>query len=148
MSQAGKKRIVALDVGDARIGVALSDPLGMFAQPLCTIANKQHSVISELLEVLKQNEVGSVVLGLPYELDGSIGEQGKKVEAFQRRLEKALLKNEQLSEIKTFIWDERFTSAQADRVLLGSGLKNSERSAASDRVAAALILESFLNANS
>ncbi len=148
MNKAPGNRVVALDVGDARIGVALSDPLGMFAQPLCTIRNQQHSVISELLALLREHEVGVVVLGLPYELDGSIGEQGRKVEAFQRRLEKAIAKHEDLAEIQITFWDERFSSAQANRLLVGSGLKNSERSAASDRVAAAIILESFLNSNS
>ncbi len=119
----------------------------MFAQPLTTIPNKQHSVINDLFGVLREHEVSSIVIGLPYELDGSIGEQGQKVEAFQRRLNKALAKDEQLSSIETLFWDERFTTAQADRVLVGSGLKNSDRSSASDRVAAALILEGYLATN-
>lgn len=139
-----QKRILALDVGDARIGVALSDPLGMFASPLTTIENKQHSVMRELRELITANEIGTIVLGMPFELDGVIGEQGKKVEAFAERVRKSLAKDEAFQEIRLEFVDERYTSQQAEEILYGSRLKNKERRAANDRVAAALILESYL----
>jgi putative Holliday junction resolvase len=101
-------------------------------------------VIKELLAVIRQHEVGLLVLGLPYELDGSLGLQGRQTKLFELRLAKALKKDPDLKEIAIEFFDERFTSAQAERVIAGTRLKNRDRRAALDRVAAALILESYL----
>lgn len=135
---------MALDVGDARIGVALSDPLGMTAQPLCTLEQKGGKAVTDLIALLKTHDVGILVVGMPYELDGTSGEQAKKVDNFLSRLKKNLKTVPELEALQIKMLDERFTSQQAERALIGSKLKNRERSAAQDRIAAALILEGYL----
>ena len=66
-------KAMALDLGDARIGVALSDPLGLFAQPAKSIENRGKKTLEQVLELAKENNVGTIVIGLPYELDGRVG---------------------------------------------------------------------------
>ena len=139
------RRVIALDVGDVRIGVALSDPLNHYAMPHCTIERKGRAIFKELQEIALNNNVGTIVVGLPAELDGTIGAQAKKVQAFAKQLEKALSREPQLNGLSIVMCDERLTTAEAERVIAGSKLKNAERSALLDRIAAALILESFLN---
>ena len=137
------KRILGIDFGDKQIGLALTDPLAMFAQPLASLENTGKKCIKEIAAIVEQNDVGTVVVGMPYELDGSIGPQAKIVKRFFGRLERELL--EQAFEIELLLWDERLTTAQAERILAGSGLRNRDRSAALDRISAALILESYMN---
>ena len=87
----------------------------------------------------------TLVIGLPLELDGVHGPQAKKVQAFVEKLKTGMRKQDLLSKVEILFWDERFSTAQAERVLSGSKLKNKENSAALDRVSAALILESYIN---
>ncbi|MCB0325099.1 MAG: Holliday junction resolvase RuvX [Bdellovibrionales bacterium] len=138
------QRILALDVGDARVGVALSDPLGISAQPLCTIEQKGAQTFSKILDLVREHAVATIVVGFPYELDGSIGEQARQVERFCARLRQAVADAALADGVRIEPFDERFTTQQAERTLVGSKLKNKERSAAIDRVAAALILEGYL----
>lgn len=137
-------RIMAFDVGDARVGVAISDPLGMIAQPLCTV-ERQNGGAEKLIRLVLEKEVRTLVIGLPLELDGVHGPQAKKVQAFVEKLKTGMRKQDLLSKVEILFWDERFSTAQAERVLSGSKLKNKENSAALDRVSAALILESYIN---
>ena len=134
---------MALDVGDARIGVALSDPLGITAQPFTSVEQNGRSVRS-IIKIIEDEHVGSIVVGLPLELNGSIGPQAEKVEAFVAVLRSALDRNRALKGLKIAFWDERFTTAEAKRVTAGSGLKDEQSRAALDRVSAALILEGYL----
>ncbi len=137
------KRLLGIDFGDARIGLALSDPLGIFAQPLVTIENTGKRCLKDLAAIVREHTVGIVVTGFPLELDGSVGPQAKKVRKFHGRLEREL-KTADLG-VEMILWDERLTTAQAERVITGSGLLNRERSSALDRISAALILESYMN---
>jgi len=137
-------RIIALDIGDARIGVAISDPLGMFAQPWKSIQNTAKKAHQELVELMRENDITTVICGMPSQLDGELGLQAEKTQKFATRLENIFKSNKDLHHCKVMFFDERFTSIQAERVLAGSGLKNSERAAARDRIAAALILEGYL----
>lgn len=139
----GNQRILAIDFGDARIGLAISDPLNLFAQPLCTIENTGKQCIKEILELVQAHQVLELVIGMPYELDGSIGPQGKKVQRFTRRLEARAQASQ--TDIRVTFIDERLTTAEAERVIAGSGLQNRERSAALDRISAALLLETYIN---
>lgn len=138
-------RTLALDVGDARIGVAMSDPLGNFAQPWASVDNSPKAAFKEIIAIVRENNVFTVVCGLPIELDGGEGPQAEKVRKFGTKLENIFRSNKDLHHCKLVYWDERFTSTAADRVLIGSKLKDSDRRAARDRVSAALILESYLN---
>ncbi len=135
---------MALDVGESRIGVALSDPLRITAQPHSTIERKEKNYFTQIATLIQKENVGSIVVGMPYELSGNLGPQGEKVQVFIDKLTAFLKKNAPTSNIPIKIWDERFTTTAAERVLIGSKLKNSDRSAALDRVSAALILESYM----
>ena len=139
-------KIMALDVGTARTGVAVTDALLMTAQPRTTI---EHKTLKELFAGIKSlivdNNIGRIIVGFPKELDGSVGEKAKQVEKLSRKLQ-AFLKNElpNGSNIEVILWDERLTTVQAEQIVIGTKLKNKAKSAALDRVSAAIILESYL----
>ena len=131
-----EKRLMALDVGDVRIGIALSDPLGISAQPFKTIEAK--TAASELADISKEYNVYKIIVGLPLQLNGEIGEQAKSVLAFVDKLRASVG-----LEIETL--DERMSSKAAERVVIDSKLKGKQRHQAVDKVAAAIILEQYLN---
>ena len=136
-------KIMALDVGDARIGVALSDAMGFTAQPHSTV-NREPSdkrAYAELSQIVKAEDVKQLVVGLPLELDGTEGEQAKKVRKFVSAWQAS---DSELGALRVEYLDERFTTAQAERVVVESGLKNKDKSAALDRVSAAIILQTYL----
>ncbi|MCB0345606.1 MAG: Holliday junction resolvase RuvX [Bdellovibrionales bacterium] len=136
-------RILALDVGDARIGVAMSDPLGFSANPLETISREGGKAFELLAEIVKKHGVGTIVVGKPLLLDGTSGEQAAKVEAFSRGLESYL--NEKTgSGVSIVHWDERLTTVEAERYVQGRGFKNKDRRAKLDQVSAAIILDAYL----
>ena len=108
------------------------------------VYNKGKKAVSEILGLIESNNVGMVVIGYPYELDAKSGTQAKKVEAFTKKLEKALFKIPSMDKVRTCFWDERLTTRQAQHIVAGSGLKNKERSSALDRISAAIILESYM----
>ncbi|MGH2545082.1 MAG: Holliday junction resolvase RuvX [Ardenticatenaceae bacterium] len=131
---------MALDVGDRRIGVALSDPLGILATPLTTIEVKNDdSSITEVLRLADKNEASEIVVGLPLLLSGRIGEQAKRVGYFAR-----LLSERATIPVKTV--DERFSSFEAERLLRQSGVRLSENKGRIDAAAAAVILQAYLDA--
>lgn len=141
------KRFMGLDVGDARIGVALSDPLGLTAQPYTTVDRRGGREISEFSRIVAKEDVGVIVIGLPLELSGEAGPQAEKVRLFAEHLERSLQRSEEISQKpKIELWDERLTTVEAERVIRGSGLKDRERRATLDRISAAVILASYLAA--
>jgi len=135
--------MIGLDVGDSRIGVAGADRSGITVTPLCTVARKSRTDIEEVLRIAREREAQTIVVGLPRLLDGSIGEQAEKVLVFVKKLETVVQQQKSAIEIK--LWDERFSSSAADRLLQGSKLKNRARRAARDRLSAAIILEGYLD---
>ena len=138
-------RVLGLDVGDARIGVALSDQLRMFAQPHLSIEGIGKKGIATIVELVQKENVTEIVIGMPYELSGAAGEQAKKVELFSQKLRSALDGTEAGKLVKIAFCDERLTTVQAKRVTQGSGLKNRDARAALDRVSAAIILQCYLD---
>ena len=136
---------MGLDIGDARIGVALSDPLRLTAQPFATIERIGKRSIREIVKVAEEQNARKVVVGLPLELDGNAGPQALKVREFAEEIKAALERRFGRDEIEMIYWDERLTTVAAQRVLAGSGLKNKDCSSALDRVSAALILEGYLS---
>ncbi len=136
-------RVIALDVGDVRVGVALSDPSCQFALPHSTLVRKGPEVFKKIFEIIKQNHAADIIIGLPLELSGEEGEQAGKVRLFVKALQK-FLADKMEAEPNVVFWDERLTSVQAERLVAGSGLKNRSRRAALDRISAAIILESYL----
>jgi putative holliday junction resolvase len=138
-----EQRLMALDVGDKRIGVAISDPMLLFAQPLTTIEVKSLKLtIVELVSLINKHNISKLILGWPKELSGEIGERAKRVEQFKNKLEGNL--RIQGIKIPIVLWDERLSSVQAEKLIIGSKHKNALRHGIVDRVAASIILESYL----
>ena len=131
--------LLGLDIGDVRIGVALSDELGVAAHPLCTLTRKNRKVdliaISDLISIHKAERV---IIGLPLSLDGSMGPQAKKVQKFAQRLEGVI-------NIPIEFQDERFTTAEAEDILQELNKDIREQKEQIDEVAAVLILTDYLN---
>lgn len=134
-------RILALDVGSKRIGVAVSDPLGITAQGLETIhrQNKRRD-LETLRKLISDYQVKEVVVGLPLRLSGAEGTQSEKMRRFAGDLHSHL-------GVTVHLWDERWTSTEANRLLRETNLSIEKRGKAVDRMAATLILQSWLEAH-
>jgi putative Holliday junction resolvase len=134
-------RVMGLDYGERRIGVALSDPLGLTAQPLLTLERRSLDAdLGDLASLMKTHEVRRVVIGLPLSMKGERGERARAAEGFGRRLARA-------TGVPVEAWDERLTSVQAERALLEGDLSRKRRRQVIDRAAAVLILQSWLDAH-
>jgi putative Holliday junction resolvase len=134
------RRILALDVGSKRIGVAVSDPLGITAQGLETIHRQNKRRDREALgAVLRKYDVGEIVVGLPLRLSGAEGTQSERMRRFAEELHGEF-------GLPVHLWDERWTSTEANRVLRETNLSIEKRGKAVDRMAAVLILQSWLEA--
>ncbi len=134
-------RVLGLDVGSKRIGVAVSDPLGITAQGLDTIQrqNKRRD-LETLGSLLKQYDVREIVVGLPLRLSGAEGTQSEKMRQFASDLESRF-------GVTVHLWDERWTSTEANRLLREAELSIEKRGKAVDRMAAVLILQSWMEAH-
>ncbi len=134
-------RIMALDVGSRRIGVAISDPLGITAQGLDTIQrqNKRRD-LEALRRLLAEYQIREVVVGLPLRLSGAEGTQSQKMRVFADDLRRHF-------GVTVHLWDERWTSTEANRLLHETDLSIEKRAKAVDRMAATLILQSWLEAH-
>lgn len=137
------QRVMALDVGDARVGVAVSDPLGLTASPLETIERRGGKAFERLEELVRRDNVGTIVVGKPLLMDGSSGEQAEKTAAFVKALERYLTDKLE-RQVAIVEWDERLTSLEAERHMQGRGLTNRKRRAMLDQLSAAIILEAYL----
>ncbi|MBM7569571.1 Holliday junction resolvase RuvX [Aquibacillus albus] len=134
---------IGLDVGQKTIGVAVSDAFGWTAQGLTTIKwdeNDIHSADDELAAIINEYEVKEVVVGLPKNMNGSIGERGEACQRYASYLE-------QKFELKTVLWDERLTTMAAERILIEADMSRKKRKKIIDKMAAAIILQSYLDAN-
>jgi putative Holliday junction resolvase len=132
-------RILALDHGTKRVGVAISDELKMIAQPLEFIpAEPVADFLERLKELIQQKEVELLLLGLPRNMDGSYGPAALKVQEFA-----AVLKDKIAVPVK--LWDERLTSAQAQRFLIQGKVRREKRKEKVDQTAAAILLQSYLD---
>ncbi|MGH9319564.1 MAG: Holliday junction resolvase RuvX [Vicinamibacteria bacterium] len=133
-------RFMGLDVGDKRIGVALSDEGAVIASPRETLERKSNRKdIAHLLELARREEVAGILVGMPLMLDGSAGIQAEKVSRFVDALRAS-------TEIPITTWDERLSTVGAERALLEADVSRAKRRGAVDRVAAALILQNYLDA--
>ena len=133
------RRILALDVGSKTIGMAVSDPLGITAQGLETLRRKNRRTDFEALaRVLEQHEVGEIVVGYPLRMSGEAGPQAERMAAFAEQIR-------QRFQLPVHLWDERLTTAEAGRVLRETEMSIRRRAQVVDRMAAVLILQSFLD---
>ena len=135
---------MGLDYGSKTVGVALSDPLGLTAQPFETITrdseNKLRRTLARLEVIVKEYQVGSIILGFPVHMDDSIGQRARKSLEFKTKLENRL-------QIPVILQDERLTTAAADEVLRDMDVPVSERKQYIDKIAAALILSDYMTAH-
>ena len=132
-------RVLAIDHGTVRIGLAISDELKMIAQPLEFIPAEPFSgFLDRLKELLREYEVELILLGMPRNMDGSYGEASIKVKEFE-----AVLKNTITAPVKT--WDERLTSVQANRALTQGRAKKKKKRLNVDSMSAAILLQSYLD---
>jgi len=132
-------RILSLDVGDSRIGVAISDPGEVLASPLTIITRDEDSkAINIINQLVDQHDVKLIVVGLPYSLDGSVGRQANKVMDFVEELSKSTG-----ASIK--FWDERLSTVAVEHLLREAGNKPSRKKTRRDAAAAAFILQGYLD---
>ena len=132
------KRWLGLDLGHVRIGVALSDPLGMTAQPLMVLkAEGFQKDMAAIGELVNKYEVTQVIVGLPINMDGTESSQTQKIREFTAKLSSRL-------NVPVFFVDERLTSRQAERMMSESGMTTKKQRGKVDQVAASLLLESAL----
>jgi putative Holliday junction resolvase len=129
-------RIVGLDIGEARIGVAISDSLGITAQPLGAIA--AHDALKTLTELVSKHRIELIVIGLPITMKGERGEQALSAEEFGRKLQEA-------TGVPTTFVDERLSSKAAERAIRDMGKKPSMNKGYIDELAAAMILQAYLD---
>lgn len=134
------KRYLALDVGDVRIGVAKSDLMGMVATPLEVIDRRKTKAVKRIAELCRQENTLSLVVGIPKSLDGTEKRQAEKVREFIEKLKKSI------DGLEIFEVDERLSTVSADRMLNETKLKGAmEKRKVVDKVAAAIILQTFLD---
>ncbi len=134
-----EQRILGLDVGERRIGVALSDAEARLATPLTTIAARPpEQALQRIARLVQEHSIVALVVGLPLTLRGEVGPQATLVQGFARQLE------EQLA-LPVHLFDERLSTAAADQMLRELGVKPEKRKQQIDQVAAAIILQDFLD---
>jgi putative Holliday junction resolvase len=138
-------RTLALDVGDRRVGVAVSDESGSIASPL-TVVRRASKVedFARIARLAREQRVEGVVVGHPLNADGSAGSQAQQVERYAAALEEAL-RSEGL-DLTFILWDEYLSTQQARAVMIAAGRKAKDRRARIDAVAAAVILQDYLDA--
>lgn len=135
-------RVLAIDHGTVRMGIAVSDPGGMIATPLEYIpATPFTEFLDRLKELIREKEVELILVGMPRNMDGSYGPAAAKVKEFVAVLKEAIT-------IPIQTWDERLTSAQANRFLVQADVRREKRKEKVDRAAAAILLQSYLDARS
>ena len=134
------KKYISLDVGDVRIGVARSDIMGLVATPLEVVDRKKVKSVKRIKEILEENNTKSLVVGIPKSLDGTEKRQAEKVREYIEKLKK------NIDGLEIFEIDERLTTVSADRILTETGKKGAlEKRKVVDKVAAAIILQTFLD---
>ncbi len=132
-------RVLAIDHGTKRMGIAVSDELGMIAQPLeFVLAEPFDKFLARLKELIREKQVELLLVGMPRNMDGSYGPAALKVQEFVTVLKEAVA-----IPIKT--WDERLTSAQANRFLIQADVRREKRKEKVDKMAAAILLQSYLD---
>lgn len=135
-------RVLGLDLGTKTVGIAISDTLGLVAQGLETFTFKEEryeEALNYIVNLIRQYEVTTVVLGYPKNMNGTVGERGKVTEWFKDALENRI-------DVKVILWDERMTTMIAEQILLEADLSRRKRKKVIDKMAAVVILQSYLDA--
>lgn len=140
-------RKIGLDVGDKTVGIAVSDPLGYTAQGITTLERVGiRKDTGKILDMIKEYQCDTVVIGLPKKLDGSDSIQTEKVYEFRTMLENKL-RSSGMKDVKIVWQDERFSTVMAEKVLIEADVSRSKRKQVIDKQAAVIILQSYLDSN-
>ncbi|MDR2202116.1 MAG: Holliday junction resolvase RuvX [Clostridiales bacterium] len=132
-------RIMAVDYGDARVGLAVCDPLGILSSPLCTLnVSSMREAIDKTAQKARDENAELIVVGLPVNMDGTEGERCQKTRAFGRNLQK-------VTALPVEYEDERLTSVSAGELLTEAGVKKDRQKSKLDAVAAQIILQSYID---
>lgn len=135
-------RIIGLDYGAKTMGVAVSDPLGIIASGIETIRredeNKLRRTLARVTELVREYQAEAIVLGFPKHMDNTVGERAEKSVALKHKLEAR-------TGVPVILWDERLTTVAAERALAESGVRREDRKEYVDKIAAALILQGYLD---
>ena len=132
-------RIMGLDIGEKRIGMALSDSLRIIAGALTVVERvTDDAALKEIIDLARDNEVERIVVGMPRSLDGSLGKQAQAVQSFVDLLKER-------TDITVVTWDERLSTVAAERTMLEVGMKRDKRKKRRDSLAAAIILQGYLD---
>ena len=139
ISDSEHTRIMGLDIGEKRIGVALSDSLRIIAGALTVVERvTDDAALKQIIDLARENEVERIVVGMPRSLDGSLGKQAQAVQSFVDLLKKR-------TDIPVVTWDERLSTVAAERAMLEVGMKRDKRKKRRDSLAAAIILQGYLD---
>lgn len=134
-------RLMALDLGTKTLGVALSDPSGFLASPLCTLrfaSDDYDHALDQVEALLKEHPVSTIVLGFPKNMDGTVGLSGQRSLFFKEEIEK-------FTDIPVVLWDERLTTVAAHKILISSDMRRKERKEVVDQLAAVQMLQEYLD---
>jgi putative Holliday junction resolvase len=132
-------RILGLDIGSKTIGVAVSDEMGLIAQGITTLKRKGlHQDVEQLLKVIEEHGVKKIIVGLPKNMNGTLGPSAKMVLSFLEELKKFI-------DLPIITWDERLSTVAAQRALLEADMSRKKRKRVIDKVAALLILQGYLD---
>ena len=135
-------RVLGLDYGSKTVGVAISDPLGITAQGVETIWRKQENHLRQTLarieELVSEYHVEKIVLGYPKNMNNTIGERAEATEQFKEDLERR-------TGLEVILWDERLSTVEAERILMDTGVRRENRKQYVDKMAAAVILQNYLD---
>ncbi|MFA6173142.1 MAG: Holliday junction resolvase RuvX [Kiritimatiellales bacterium] len=131
-------RVLGIDHGDVRIGVALSDPTGFLASSLCVLDNT-NAGLNQIIALIAGHQIEKIVVGLPRNMDGSYGPATEKVRSFIGKLKTR-------TDVPVFEWDERMSTVSAHNALREAGLNGRRRKGVVDKVAAQIILQNYLDA--
>ena len=135
-------RILGIDFGEARIGIAISDPLDITAQPLETIhwTGEWKKPLGRIQELVQCYKCDKLVVGLPGNMDGTLGERGRRTQRFIKKLK------DHLPDVKVVAWDERLSTAQSRQMLTDMGINSRRHKEKIDQMAASIILQSYMDA--
>jgi putative holliday junction resolvase len=134
-------KILGLDLGSKTLGIAISDALGFTAQGVETfvfIPNQYNAAINRIKEIVSKERISKIVLGYPKNMNGTIGERGKISEDFANQLKSTL-------NVDVILWDERMTTVEAEKILINANMSRQKRKQVIDKMAAVVILQSYLN---
>ncbi len=134
-------KILGLDLGSKTLGIALSDALGLTAQGIETFVFAENNYtlpLKKIKEIVKDQPIDKIVLGYPKNMNGTIGERGKISEEFAKKLTDIL-------HLPVILWDERMTTMEAEKILISANISRQKRKKIIDKMAAVVILQSYLN---